>query len=482
MLPLGPGSAAVPMAAPLGSQPLPVGSTVVATTAIPGRATQASPAAGPSPALPLPFWGGCAGQGPYSHGPGGYQAVTAFGGQAYADRGALSGQVSYAGALGSQGYSHPGRLGACTLPVQGGYAAQGATSAGSVGGLGAQHFQLPMQRQQHVPLPGGLTVSGGLQAPKGLPMPTPFTIPALGSGQLPALDARLRDGAAGEMHPPALLELQPRHPLPAPLEPERRYEELQAELARKEGCVQELERFALAMQQALEAERERAKKAAHEAEPEVPMADLRKTREGVAVAASGCTALGAEVAKAADIAARLNTWFAQNAAHMRTQESRESPSAYLEAVTKALKLRVEGLLEGWFRMQTVLSAGAESPRLAEGATLAEPASAGAAAGTALPPEHLVAMEDFPPPLACAMATSGGVPLTPTRVGSGSAPVGPTGSLLSPRASAATPPRSSESSSPAQAELCKQRTESFNEEPEERGLYPAFQSFHISKAQ
>lgn len=163
--------------------------------------------------------------------------------------------------------------------------------------------------------------------------------------------------------------------------------EVQERLAAKERQLEELSRYAASLQHELAAERARAPRTLSGAQEVVatdPVAELQRLREIAAATAAEGAAVNADFARAAEIAQQLNAWFVANAAKMRTQDDRASPSAHLEAVTAALTQQMQGVANRWAQMQAVLAA-----------ELPDAPSAPAQAPVALPVQQVVAAQAAP---------------------------------------------------------------------------------------
>lgn len=170
----------------------------------------------------------------------------------------------------------------------------------------------------------------GLQAPKGLPMPGPLQLPQLGA--------------------PPNLEMQ-RNMVPV---------EMQSDLVTKDKHLEQLSRYAVSLQQALQQERKRVTDA--QSTPQVsrdPTAEMQRIFGETGTTALNCAALSADITNAAEIATQLNGWFVENAARMRTQDSWTSPAAYLETTTASLKQQMEEVLAQWSQVQTLLNPDAQ---------------------------------------------------------------------------------------------------------------------------
>jgi len=220
----------------------------------------------------------------------------------------------------------------------------GPTTAIPVGGLcGLQ--------QQPQPL-GSL----GLQAPKGLPMPQPLQMP-----QLNAFDD--------------LMETSQRNAINL---------KAQNELAAKDRQLEDLSRYAVSLQQVLQAERSKRMlseaQIAPQASPEAAL-EVQRFSEEAAATVADCVALSADMGKAAEIAAQLNAWFMENATKMRTQESWASPSAYLEKITAELKQQFDGLTARLVQAQMLLNAESTEQAATPGSRRRPMGSSAAAAGS-----------------------------------------------------------------------------------------------------
>lgn len=149
--------------------------------------------------------------------------------------------------------------------------------------------------------------------------------------------------------------------------------EVQEHLAAKERQLEELSRYAAALQHELATERARAPRTPSGAQEVIatdPVAELQRFREIAAATAAEGASVASDFARAAEIAQQLNGWFVANAAKMRTQDDRASPSAHLEAVTAALRQQMQGVASRWAQMQAVLAA--ELPDQPQAAATAAP--------------------------------------------------------------------------------------------------------------
>mmetsp|Transcript_116673 Transcript_116673/g.371179 ORF Transcript_116673/g.371179 Transcript_116673/m.371179 type:complete len:551 (-) Transcript_116673:32-1684(-) len=240
------------------------------------------------------------------------------------------------------------------------------------------HLQQPMG-----PHPG----FGGLQAPRGLPMPGPLQLPAQGGWQPMSMPSHSgvppgSAGCAGGQSLEAPTSVLSQRGGRGALSPEQ-FAQLEAqaqrELVDRQRELEELNRYSAMLEQQLVADRARL---AAQAAP--AGFDLSGVLTEITGAANSCAELSTEVAKAARVSAQLNAWFKENQSNMKREENHISPSDYLEQCTVALQQQMREMVHGWER---ALAAFADGPAAGSSVSVA-PAPAPAPPGAApYAPQH-----------------------------------------------------------------------------------------------
>jgi len=167
-------------------------------------------------------------------------------------------------------------------------------------------------------------------------------------------------------------------PQPAPVQmqappqlPQMVPKELQNELNAKDKQLADLTAYAATLQQQLKeqqaanAEREEKEKAEREiaarsshtapagpAPEEVELEEMRKQFAAMAVEGQ---AIRDDIAKAAELAHQLNSWFESNASKMKVQDGWTSPSAYVDSSTRELREQMERVMPMWVQVQEILA-------------------------------------------------------------------------------------------------------------------------------
>jgi len=123
----------------------------------------------------------------------------------------------------------------------------------------------------------------------------------------------------------------------------------------KDRQLEELTRYAASLQQILQAEQAKLQTAVPQSES-TSLIELYSLHEQVDDVVDTVKAIGADVAKASEIATQLNGWFIENSAKLRFQDNWASPSAYLESSTVELQRQNEGLASRLTSLQASLAA------------------------------------------------------------------------------------------------------------------------------
>lgn len=146
---------------------------------------------------------------------------------------------------------------------------------------------------------------------------------------------------------PGPLQLPTLSSAPVPLE-------MQNELAQKDKQLEQLNLYAASLQQALHQEKTKRELQTLSQDS----ADLNRVREEIAVLEGRGASLCAEVTKASEVSMQLNAWFVENAPKMRMTDT-ASPSAYLEQTTFELKQQIEGVADMLAQISVAIQADLE---------------------------------------------------------------------------------------------------------------------------
>mmetsp|Transcript_52488 Transcript_52488/g.97172 ORF Transcript_52488/g.97172 Transcript_52488/m.97172 type:complete len:335 (-) Transcript_52488:56-1060(-) len=232
--------------------------------------------------------------------------------------------------------------------------------------------------------PAGMVVRQVGSQPMAMqPLPTmptaaPIQAPMLsqpvlaGHSQVPGVAqqvAPFQGQVSFQVPPPPPVQLQPPLQLPQMVP-----KELQNELAAKDKQLGDLTAYAATLQQQLKeqqaayAEREEKEKAEREREiaarssqagvpqgPSPEEVELEEMRKQFAAMAVEGQAIRDDIAKAADLAHQLNSWFESNASKMKVQDGWTSPSAYVESSTRELREQMELVMPMWVQVQEILA-------------------------------------------------------------------------------------------------------------------------------